>query len=206
MNERLGSAPRLCSPRLPTRPPSRIVCPGAGALLPAPKVHLRGRLHSRNRRRIRPTQLGCPLRRPHSPQGLEPRPRLPRSASLGAGAGIARELQLLCGSLLSDGVGEQVLRTRGSGSRGPAPAVNTPGRAHLWGALSAPVPGGAAGGPARVGDLQPEGTCFGTVPRPQLCRVQVQPYFQTKQNFFFFFGKSGLVNFSPFSFFHTKSN
>lgn len=67
------------------------------------------------------------------------------------------------------GVGEQVLRPRGSGSRGPARAVNTPGLTRLRGALSAPVPGGAAGAPARVGDVQPEGTRFGTVPWAQLC-------------------------------------
>lgn len=77
MNGRRGSAPRLCGPRLPPRPPSRIVCPGAAARLAAPAAQLRGRLHSRSGGHGR-----------HAPSGAWT-PGLAWSAPMGAGAAVA---------------------------------------------------------------------------------------------------------------------
>lgn len=154
-----GIAPRLPAPQ--PGPPITHCLPGAAARLAAPAAQPRGRLRSRVGG-ARPIPTGCDAPFPRGilagpgPPGRLLRERGPQSpfapGSCGCSAGPT-----------GPGAGEQVPRTRGSGSRGLRRAVNTPDRAGLAGAPWAPAPGGAAGAPARVGDVQPGGTRLGTV-------------------------------------------
>ncbi|TKC34309.1 hypothetical protein EI555_001422 [Monodon monoceros] len=91
----------------------------------------------------------CPFR------CLDPRPS--RSAPMGAGAVVAAA------------AAPRVPPVRESANKCCGREGAALGGRRERGALSAPVPGGAAGAPARVGDVQPEGTHFGTVPWAQLC-------------------------------------
>lgn len=93
------------------------------------------------------------------------------------------------------GAGEQVPEDLRSGSRGLRRAVNTPGRAGLAGRPACSR--GAAGAPARVGDVQPWGTRLGLWPGSALVEFKCSQTLKPK-NTFFFFGKYHLLN--PFSF------